>query len=498
MYNTRSHIISIPGLTNSYIQLPEKFYEKISPTPVKAPKLQKLNADLAQDLSLDLGKIPENTLAACFSGNTSFENTPSIALAYAGHQFGTFVSQLGDGRAHLIGEVTDKRGKRWDIQLKGSGRTRFSRGGDGRSALGPVIREYLVSEAMHHLGVPTTRALAMVTTGENVFRQQGTIPGGILTRVSSGFIRIGTFEYFSSRNDLEAVRQLIDYVTTRHYPEAGQTDAPCRTLFKMICENQAKLVAKWMLIGFIHGVMNTDNTSICGETIDYGPCAFMDSYDPNTVFSAIDVQGRYRFINQGPIITWNLERLGHCLLPFLDNDPQKAEEIVNAEITTFQEHFLTEWQNGMFRKIGLSKATDEDGHLLKELLGIMLEEEADYTLTFRYLSDALATEALQFTNLFSSAGRITAWLSKWRIRIKQEDTPLTEIKTRMDSLNPAFIPRNHQIEKAIQDAEQYGDFEKTHLLHSVLSQPYELQETYKDFMQPPRPEERVLQTFCGT
>ncbi len=498
MYNTTSEHISLSPLTSSYLQLPERFYQKVSPTAITAPRLRKLNTQLAKDLALDLENIPEDRLASYFSGNTSFKNAPPIALAYAGHQFGSFVNQLGDGRAHLVGEATDKAGKKWDIQLKGSGRTKFSRGGDGRSALGPVIREYLVSEAMHHLGVPTTRALAMVTTGEDVFRQQGPIPGGILTRVSSGFTRIGTFEYFSSRNDLEAISQLSNYVIKRHYPQAEQSDAPCHALFKMVCENQARLVAQWMLIGFIHGVMNTDNTAICGETIDYGPCAFMDTYDPNTVFSAIDVQGRYRFINQGPIITWNLGRFGLCLLPFLDEDPKKAEEIVNAEIESFQHLFMTEWQNGMFTKMGFSKAFQNDIHLLKELLGIMLEEEADYTLTFRYLSDNLTTDTPQFAQLFTSTDKITGWLIKWRKRITQEDVPLTEIKTRMDRVNPAFIPRNHQIEKAIQDAEQYGDFEKTHLLYTVLSKPYEFQEAYTDFMKPPRPEERVLQTFCGT
>ncbi len=498
MVNTPSDHIALQTHTSSYLQLPDKFYQKVSPIPVKAPKLQKLNAALAKDLSLNLENIPEDRLASYFSGKTPFTNSPPIALAYAGHQFGFFVNELGDGRAHLICETADKTGKRWDIQLKGSGRTRFSRGGDGRSALGPVIREYLVSEAMHHLGVPTTRALAVVTTGEDVFRQQGAIPGGILTRVSSGFIRIGTFEYFSSRNDLEAVSQLSDYVIKRHYPEAGKTDAPYHTLFKMVCESQARLVAKWMLIGFIHGVMNTDNTAICGETIDYGPCAFIDAYDPHTVFSSIDVQGRYRFINQGSIITWNLERFACCLLPFLDKDPQKAEEIVNTEIETCSHLFMTEWQNGMFRKIGLSKTSQQDSHLLGELLAIMQEEEADYTLTFRYLSDNIETDTVQFTKLFNATDKITGWLAKWRIRIKQEDMPPAEIKTRMDQINPAFIPRNHQIEKAIQDAEQYGNFEKTHLLHTILATPYHLQEAHTDFMKPPRPEERVIQTFCGT
>lgn len=457
------------------------------------------NDKLADELNIQFKHLSEQQLADYFSGNTLFTEEDPIAMAYAGHQFGSFVSQLGDGRAVMLGEIITPDKTPYSIQLKGSGRTRFSRGGDGKSALGPVIREYIVSEAMHSLGVPTTRALAMVTTGDMVWRQTGNLPGGILTRAASGFIRIGTFEYFYAREDTDALKQLADYAIARHYPKAAQADNPYLAFFEMICKKQAALVPKWMNIGFIHGVMNTDNTAISGETIDYGPCAFMDHYDPNTVFSSIDMHGRYRFINQGSILAWNMSSFGNCLLSFFHEDEEQAKILYHQILENLQRDFLSNWRTGMAKKLGLTASEEDDADLLSSFLDILQKQETDYTLAFRYLSDHTSQpSSLRFQKLFTDFVPIQQWLERWQQRLKKEEVSLGEISSRMNGVNPAFIPRNHRIEKAIQLAENNGNFEETFRLIKILNNPYEEQPEFSDYMKPPEPEERVLQTFCGT
>jgi uncharacterized protein YdiU (UPF0061 family) len=376
----------IAVFSNSYSCLPEHFYARLSPTPVAKPRLIIFNESLASELGVDTRGLEPEELAAVFAGNVIPPGAEPIAMAYAGHQFGNFVPQLGDGRAILLGEVVDRNGERRDIQLKGAGRTPFSRRGDGRAALGPVLREYLVSEAMHALGIPTTRALAVVSTGEPVYRDRQ-LPGAVLTRVASSHIRVGTFQYFAARGDMEAVKRLSGYVIDRHFPEARASERPPLALLQIVVERQASLVARWMHVGFIHGVMNTDNTALSGETIDFGPCAFIDSYDPATTFSAIDVFGRYAYANQPTIAKWNLARFAETLLPLLDPDPKRAVELANEAISAFTSRFQAHWLAGMRDKLGLSSNDEVDLELAHSLLRAMYENAADFTLTFRRLGD---------------------------------------------------------------------------------------------------------------
>ncbi len=487
------------NLDNSYGRLPSKFFQKTNPVPVKAPRLVKFNQKLADDLNIDLSSFNKAELAQYFSGNLLFENSNPLSMAYAGHQFGNFVPQLGDGRANLLGEIV-KDDKHFDIQLKGSGQTQYSRNGDGRSALGPVIREYVISEAMHALDIPTTRSLAMVTTGEKVLRQTGYIPGGILTRVAASHIRVGTFEYFTSLQDDEALKELTDYAIKRHYPELSSTEAPYKNFFQKVCESHALLVPKWMQVGFIHGVMNTDNTTISGETIDYGPCAFMENYNPNTVFSSIDMHGRYKFANQGAIAAWNLSSLGNSLLPLLADDKEEAQLIVRECIDQFQKSFLGNWQEGMNKKLGLSRVEDDDLELLKAYLELMAAQEADFTLSFRYLSDCVSSGKMskRLMDQFKEYEGLENWLTLWQQRIQNEKNTTSEIETLMNKTNPAFIPRNHLVERAINLAEKEDDFSETHKLIDVLSAPFTERTDLSEYMQPAKPEERVLHTFCGT
>ncbi len=477
---------------NSYAHLPEKFYQRINPVAVENPELIRVNHSLAAELALDLPE-DDNALAALFSGNTIMEGMEPVAMAYAGHQFGGFVPQLGDGRAILLGEVISNTGKRFDIQLKGSGQTRFSRNGDGRSALGPVIREYIVSEAMHALGVHTSRALAMVTTGEQVFRERP-VPGGIFTRVASGLVRVGSFEYFAARNDAEAVRQLADYVIDRHYPEAKSVANPYIDFFRRVCESTARLIARWMEVGFIHGVMNTDNTSICGETIDYGPCAFMDTYVPDKVFSSIDHAGRYAFNNQPIIGQWNMAVLGGCLLGLFDDDVETAraigEEVLETFIPTFKKHYT----DRMCRKIGLNRADERGFQLVRNLMQLMHQNHVDFTIAFRELSEDMN----RFKALFAKADTSESWLAEWSEFIVEQGESLATAQERMCAINPAYIPRNHQIERAIRAAEDQNDFSLTHQLINILKSPYTVQSSRESYMAPPKPEEVVRQTFCGT
>jgi uncharacterized protein YdiU (UPF0061 family) len=420
-------------------------------------------------------------------------------MAYAGHQFGHFVPQLGDGRAILLGEVIDADGVRRDIQLKGSGPTPFSRRGDGRAALGPVLREYIVSEAMAALGIPSTRSLAAVITGENVMRETP-LPGAVLTRVASSHIRVGTFQYFAARSDTEGVRRLADHVIARHYPQVAGAERPYLALLSAVIARQAELVARWLLVGFIHGVMNTDNTSVSGETIDYGPCAFMDHYDPATVFSSIDEQGRYAYANQPRIALWNLTRLAECLLPLLSDDKDKAIEEAQAALGEFAETFASAYQAGLRKKIGLFTMRDGDEALVQDLLDAMAKNRADFTLTFRRLSDAAGDPAgdAEVRSLFADPAAYDEWAVRWRQRTSDEPQSPIERRAAMRSVNPAFIPRNHRVEAVIEAAVNRDDFEPFETLLTVLSKPYQDQPDFAGYADPPEPHQRVLQTFCGT
>src|SRR3954467_15254547 len=406
---------------NTYSLLPERFYARVAPTPVRAPRLIRLNTQLALDLGLDPGWLAGPEGVEVLAGRRVPEGAEPIAMAYAGHQFGQFVPQLGDGRAILLGEVIDKDGVRRDIQLKGSGPTPFSRRGDGRAALGPVLREYIVSEAMFKLGIPTTRSLAAVMSGESVMRET-MLPGAVLTRVAASHVRVGTFQFFAARGDTDGVRRLADHVIGRHYPDLAQAEHPYHALLDAVIARQAELVARWLLVGFIHGVMNTDNTSISGETIDYGPCAFMDEYNPATVFSSIDEMGRYAYGNQPRIALWNLTRFAECLLPLLSDDQEKAIAEAQSALGGFAEKFGDAYQAGLRRKLGLFTARDDDPELADDLFKAMAENAADFTLTFRRLSDAAGDPAgdAEVRKLFADPAAFDDWAGRWRQRTAAE------------------------------------------------------------------------------
>ncbi|HEY9053102.1 MAG TPA: YdiU family protein [Gammaproteobacteria bacterium] len=489
---------------NRYLALGEGFCERIKPTPVTKPALIKFNHELAAELGVSRDEFDEHFLADVFSGNLIHDSCEPLAMAYAGHQFGNFNPQLGDGRAIYLGELNLVKGGSIDIQLKGSGRTRYSRGGDGRAALGPVLREYLVSEAMHKLNVPTTRALAAVTTGEQVARER-LLPGGVITRAASSFIRVGSFQYFAMRDDMRSVKTLADYVIEKNYPEVADAENPYLALFEAIVLRQASLIAQWMHLGFIHGVMNTDNMSIAGETIDYGPCAFMDFYNHQQVYSSIDRQGRYAYSNQPNIGIWNLSRLAEALLPLFAGDADvaviKAQNIMQKYINGYAHA----WLSGFRTKCGLTSAAgvkpEEDKALLESLLDTMDENQADFTLTFYYLSQ-LNAEANEkdaaIRDLFVNREAMDAWLVRWRERLSLEAMNDSERQASMQSVNPVYIPRNHQIEIAIRAAEDYNDFAPFHALHDVLKNPFQYQQGKDNYMLPPTPEEEVKKTFCGT
>ena len=483
---------------NTYSRLPANFFVRVAPTPVASPRLIKLNRPLALHLGLDPNLLDTPEGAEILSGKIVPAGADPIAMAYAGHQFGQFVPQLGDGRAILLGEVIDKDGVRRDIQLKGSGPTPFSRRGDGRAALGPVLREYVVSEAMAALGIPTTRSLSVVVTGEHVIRETA-LPGAVLTRVAASHIRVGTFQYFAARADTEAVRRLADHVIARHYPELMGARRPYHGLLAGVIARQAELVARWLLVGFIHGVMNTDNTSISGETIDYGPCAFLDQYDPAQVFSSIDEFGRYAYANQPRIALWNLTRLAECLLPLFSADTDKAVEQAQEALVEFGEKFNKAYKAGLHSKIGLFTEREDDHLLAQGLLDAMAKGRADFTLTFRGLSDAAndPTAEAQVRTLFVEPEAFDEWLQRWRRRIGEEQISATERQAAMRAVNPAFIPRNHRVEAVIKAAmdDDCAPFEE---LLTVLSKPYEHQPAFAHYASPPQPHERVCQTFCGT
>jgi uncharacterized protein YdiU (UPF0061 family) len=486
------------GLQHTYSALPSRFYARVAPAPAKDPRLVVFNSRLADELGFD-PTVLEREGATWFSGSQSPDDADPIAMAYAGHQFGGFVPQLGDGRAILLGERVGRDGVRRDIQLKGSGRTPFSRNGDGRAAIGPMLREYLISEAMHALGIPTTRSLAVVTTGEQVVRED-LLPGAVLTRVAASHIRVGTFEYFAARNDRDAVSQLLDYVITRHDPNTRDADVPVLAVLEAVAQRQAALIADWMSVGFIHGVMNTDNMAISGETIDYGPCAFMDSYDTNTVFSSIDHAGRYAYGNQPAIAQWNVARFAETLLPLIDSDIGKAVELATAVVRGFMPVFDARLLARMRRKIGLASEKESDVELVRALLATMQSAGADFTLTFRRLAqcaDEPADDA-SLLELFESSSGIADWLRRWRERLASESQNAAERAANMRRVNPAFIPRNHRVEEALEAASTHGDFGPFLKLLKILAQPYDDQPGLVKFEQPPVPGERVLRTYCGT
>lgn len=481
---------------NSYARLPDRFYARLDPTPVEAPRLVKLNVGLAAELGIDPDELASPDGVAVLAGSQVPPGAEPMALAYAGHQFGYFVPQLGDGRACLLGEVVGRDGIRRDIQLKGSGQTPFSRAGDGRAALGPVLREYLISEAMAALGIRTTRTLAAVTTGESVWRETR-LPGAVLTRVAASHIRVGTFQYFAARGDAEAVRMLADYAIARHYPDAARADNRYLAFLDAVVAAQADLVARWLAVGFIHGVMNTDNCSITGETIDYGPCAFMDAYDPATVFSSIDHAGRYAYGNQPRIAQWNLARLAETLLPLLGDGEAAALEAAKDSLTAFAPRFQDAYLAGLRRKIGLATAREGDEALVQDFLTRLAEDGVDFTLAFRALADAMQDDAA-LVALFADRAALDAWLARWRSRLAAEPGAPETLRALMQAANPAFIPRNHLVEAALAAAVEHQDYGPFETLLSVLSRPWHDDPALAAYARAPREEERVQQTFCGT
>jgi uncharacterized protein YdiU (UPF0061 family) len=475
-------------LDNSYARLPNRFYARLQPTPVATPKLLKLNLPLARQLGLDPDALSSPEGVAMLAGNRLPPGAEPIAMAYAGHQFGNFVPQLGDGRALLLGEVIDAAGVRRDIQLKGSGPTPFSRRGDGRAALGPVLREYIISEAMYALGVPTTRSLAAVSTGEPVYRET-VLPGAVLTRVASSHIRVGTFQFFAARGDVEGVKLLADHVIARHYPEATSY----RDLYEKVIARQAALVAQWLCIGFIHGVMNTDNVSIAGETIDYGPCAFMDVYHPETVFSSIDQTGRYAYAKQPQIAGWNMARLGETLMPLFSSDTDDALKQANESLQTYNVQFGRALVAGLRRKLGLFTEQDDDGDLAQAFFKVLADNGIDFTQAFRRLGDGTAR------GLFEEPASFDAWEQRWRERIAQEPQDESTRREAMRLANPLYIARNHRVEAALNaaiESDDYGPFEE---LLTVLSQPFTERPEFAAYALPPSEEEqRNFRTYCGT
>ena len=474
---------------NTYSKLSDTFREEIKPVPVNNPELIIFNESLASELNLDFSKIDKKELSKIFSGNVLPNGSNSIAQAYAGHQFGHF-TMLGDGRAVLIGEHTTKANKKYDIQFKGSGKTAFSRNGDGRAALGPMLREYIISEAMNSLNIPTTRSLAVVKTGENIQRETA-LQGAVLTRVASSHIRVGTFQYIAARQKENELKTLLDYTIDRHYPEIKDSNNQAIDLLNLLIERQCDLVINWMRVGFIHGVMNTDNMTISGETIDYGPCAFMDTYDPKTVFSSIDQMGRYAYCNQPLIAKWNLARFGECLIPLIDNDQDKAVKIATETINTFEKKYEEKWMNMMRDKLGLFGLDNKDKFLILDLLTWMHEKKADYTNTFCHLMNLNPKKDKLFEE-----NNFLEWKKRWQKRsLKNNDNPKKCIEL-MRSNNPLVIPRNHKIEEALKAAEQ-NNSEPMNKILKILDKPYNEQKEISEYQSPSILDEKY-QTFCGT
>jgi uncharacterized protein YdiU (UPF0061 family) len=498
--------LATPIFDNSYARLGERFFTRQLPIPVANPALIRVNHALASQLGIDPRWLESPQGVGFIAGNYIAEGSEPLATVYAGHQFGGWNPQLGDGRAILLGEVIGRDGLRYDIQLKGSGRTPYSRGGDGRAPLGPVLREYVVSEAMAAMGVPTSRALAAVLSGEWVMRE-GRLPGAVLARVAHSHIRIGTFQFFAARHDEDALRTLIGHVIARHYPQAEQAANPVRAMLDGVIARQASLVARWQSLGFIHGVMNTDNMLLSGETIDYGPCAFMDDFEAGKVLSSIDQGGRYAYDNQPYIAHWNLGVLTQALLMFLDDDPDRALAAGQDAIDVFPGLYQAAFTDHMLKKLGLQEKSAGDVELIQDLLTLMQAEKADFTLTFRYLSD-LAGPDLESESepasegslgpLYETTAAFTPWLARWRQRLDQEPLPAAARQQAMYAVNPVCIPRNHLVEEAIAAAQKQLDFGPFNRLVDILAKPFEYDRGKAAFATPPRPEQVVSRTFCGT
>ena len=474
---------------NTYSKLSETFKEEIKPIPVKNPELVILNEQLAKELNLDFSNISQQDLSKLFSGNILPEGSHSIAQAYAGHQFGHF-TMLGDGRAVLIGEHLSNKNQRFDIQFKGSGRTSFSRRGDGRAALGPMLREYIISEAMHALNIPTTRSLAVVKTGENVIRDQF-LPGAILTRVAASHIRVGTFQYIAAKQNLEELEILVNFTIDRHYPNLKKSKNKALDLLNVLIDKQSELVVNWMRVGFIHGVMNTDNMAISGETIDYGPCAFMDHYDPQTVFSSIDEYGRYAYDNQPKITKWNIARFAECLIPLIDKDEETAVKLATDAINNFENIYETRWLNMMRDKLGLFGEDKNDKKLILDLLDWMKINKADFTNTFCYLMNIKLGKNKIYLNQ-----EFTNWLELWHKRVNLNNLNNKHLEL-MKSVNPIVIPRNHKVEEALKTASE-GNIKRFNDFLKILQTPYENKSNILDFQNPAPITNEKYQTFCGT
>ena len=473
---------------NTYSKLSNTFKENIKPTPVHDPELVILNEELASTLNLDFSKTDKKKLAEIFSGNSIPEETNTIAQAYAGHQFGHF-TMLGDGRAVLLGEHLVNNDNRFDIQFKGSGRTSFSRGGDGRAALGPMLREYIISEAIHSLNIPTTRSLAVVKTGEKVVREN-LLQGAILTRVASSHLRVGTFQYIAATQNIENLNTLVDYTINRHYPEIKTSNSKALDLLNLVMEKQCQLVINWMRVGFIHGVMNTDNMAISGETIDYGPCAFMDHYDPKTVFSSIDKFGRYAFSNQPPITKWNLARFAECLIPLIDKNEDTAIKLATDLIDNFQNIYEDKWLNMIRDKLGLFGEDKNDKKLINDLFNWMEKNKADYTNTFCNLMDINSDEIYKNNDFIN-------WKNEWKKRSELNNSTKEKQSKLMKSNNPIVIPRNHKVEEALAEADK-GSLDKMKKLLAILKNPYDNQNNIQEYQTPAPSNNEKYQTFCGT
>jgi len=490
MTNTTTSAKAGWNFENSYARLPQLLFARLDPTPVREPRLAVLNAPLAALLGLDAEALASEAGAAALAGSRVPEGAEPLAQAYAGHQFGHF-TKLGDGRALLLGEQLTPAGERLDIQLKGSGRTPYSRGGDGRAALGPMLREYIISEAMHALGIPTTRSLAVATTGEPVFREDE-LPGAVLTRVAASHVRVGTFQYAAQWGGVEELRALADYTLQRHYSGCEAAEHRYLALLEAVMQRQAALIAQWMQVGFIHGVMNTDNMALSGETIDYGPCAFMDAYDPETVFSSIDAHGRYAYGNQPYIAAWNLARLAEALLPLLHEEREEAIRLAQETIGRFGSIYQSHWLAGMRAKLGLRSEETEDETLIGELLELMKQYRADYTNTFRALTlDRLAGMLVFETPEFGQ------WHARWLARLEREQTTREAVAALMRSSNPAVIPRNHRVEAALAAA-QRGDYSVMEKLLAALAQPFAYTPEQEEYAELPPSSGRPYRTFCGT
>lgn len=479
------------NLDNSYARLPKSFFTTLNPIPVRSPKLIILNDPLATSLGLNVQVLQGEDGVAVLAGNQIPEGALPLAQAYAGHQFGHF-TMLGDGRALLLGEQITPLGERVDIQLKGSGRTPYSRGGDGRAALGPMLREYIISEAMHALGIATTRSLAVVTTGESVIRDTE-LPGAILTRVAASHLRVGTFQYVSKWGTVEDLRVLADYTLQRHFPDVDDVENRYLLLLQEVLKRQAVLIAKWQLVGFIHGVMNTDNMALSGETIDYGPCAFMDAYDPATVFSSIDLHGRYAYGNQPHIAGWNLARFAETLLPLLHADQEQAVKLAQDALSDFTELYHLNWLAGMRAKLGIFNEEIQDESLIEGLLSMMQKYRADYTNTFR----ALTSDNPEDTVLFGIT-EFTQWHELWQARLGRQQEPKASSHLLMRNSNPALIPRNHRVEAVLEAAVKEGDYSVMERLLDVLSSPYAYSPEQADYSTLPAPPTHPYRTFCGT